>query len=48
MIHFKSIQHKRQYYDNLFNILYGFHNKYRVVFLDGNSYNLNRENIHFL
>ena len=48
MIHFKSIIHKKLYYENLFNILYGFNNRNATIFLDGNPFNLNKDNIHFL
>jgi|DEB0MinimDraft_6_1074348.scaffolds.fasta_scaffold640299_1 hypothetical protein len=42
---FQSIQHKKRYYDNLLNILYGCDNRDNIVFKDGNSYNLNKDNI---
>jgi hypothetical protein len=48
MIHFHSFHHKKLYYENLFNILYGFNNRNTTIFLDGNPFNLNSDNIYFL
>jgi hypothetical protein len=42
---FQSIQHKKRYYDNLLNILYGTNNRDNILFKDNNPYNLNKDNI---